>query len=169
MRNQSKYLPYITILLAIYYLVWAIYLNRLGYSSQEALFYIEKSKIIIDGLGTRLRVMGLTAPLIPFYISFIFSSVNTLLAPVIASAICTALLFYIMARPLLKRVKGNFYTFLLLIIFIFHPGILYAACSGKSIALVLIFFFLFFFNLLKFYRSNTTFHVSIASISLVML
>ncbi|MDB4904808.1 MAG: hypothetical protein JWQ63_4089 [Mucilaginibacter sp.] len=169
MRNQSKYLPFITILLAVYYLVWAIYLNKAGYSSQEALFYIEKSKIIIDGLGTRLRVMGLTAPIIPFYISFIFSPINTLLAPVIASAICTALLFYIIARPLLKRVRGNFYLFLLLIIFIFHPGILYAACSGKSIALVLIFFFLFFFNLLKFYRSNTTFHVSIASISLVML
>jgi len=46
---------------------------------------------------------------------------------------------------------------------------LYAACSGKSIAMVLISFFLFFLNLIKFYRSNTTFHVSIASICLVLL
>jgi hypothetical protein len=59
--------------------------------------------------------------------------------------------------------------YLVLIMFFFHPGIIYAACSGKAIYLVLTFFFLFFFNLLKFYRSNTTFHVSIASICLVTL
>jgi len=58
---------------------------------------------------------------------------------------------------------------ILLIIFLLHPGMLFAATSGKSIALIMLFFFMFFFNLLKFYSSNTTFHVSIASISLVLL
>jgi len=154
----------------VYYVAFGIYLSRLGYFSQEALFYIEKSKIILDGLGNRLKVMGLTSPILPFYTSFIFSSVSGgILAPVIASAVCTAILFYMMARTLIKGSNDIFYTFILLIIFVFHPGILYTACSGKSIALVLIFFFLFFFNLLKFYRSNTTFHVSIASICLVLL
>ncbi|MFI5139498.1 MAG: hypothetical protein ACHQIM_16880 [Sphingobacteriales bacterium] len=170
MRNQSKYLFLITILLAVYYVVTGIYLSKLGYFSQEGLFYIEKTKIILDGLGNRLKVMGLTSPILPFYTSFIFSSINGgIIAPVIASSICTALLFYMMASALIKRVVDIYYIFILLIIFIFHPGILYAACSGKSIAMVLIFFFMFFFNLLKFYRSNTTFHVSIASISLVIL
>jgi len=169
MRNQSKYLLLITILLAVYYIAGGIYLNRLGYFSQEALFYIEKSKLVLGGLGNRLKVMGLTAPILPFYTSFIFSPINSVLAPVIASAICTAILFNMMASALIKRVKDLFYLLVLLIIFIFHPGILYAACSGKSIAMVLIFFFLFFINLLKFYRSNTTFHVSIASICLVLL
>jgi len=169
MRNQSKYLLLITILLAIYYIAGGIYLNRLGYFSQEALFYIEKSKLVLGGLGDRLKVMGLTAPILPFYTSFIFSPINSVLAPVIASSICTAILFYMMASALIKRVKDLFYLLVLLIVFIFHPGILYAACSGKSIAMVLIFFFLFFINLLKFYRSNTTFHVSIASICLVLL
>jgi len=171
MRNSSKYLLLIAILLAVYYVVFGIYLNRLGYFSQEALFYAEKSKIILDGLGNRLKVMGLTSPILPFYTSFIFSSVDVIpiLAPVIASAICTAILFYIMASTLIKRANDIFYIFILLIIFVLHPGILYAATSGKSISMVLIFFFLFFFNLLKFYRSNTTFHVSIASICLVML
>ena len=169
MRNQSKYLLLITILLAIYYIAGGIYLNRLGYYSQEALFYIEKSKLVLGGLGDRLKVMGLTAPILPFYTSFIFSPINSVLAPVIASSICTAILFYMMASALIKRVKDLFYLLVLLIVFIFHPGILYAACSGKSIAMVLIFFFLFFINLLKFYRSNTTFHVSIASICLVLL
>jgi hypothetical protein len=58
---------------------------------------------------------------------------------------------------------------MMLILFFLHPGLLYAACSGKAIYMVLIFFYLFFFNLLKFYRSNTTFHVSLASICLVIL
>lgn len=170
MRNQSKYLLLITLLLAVYYVVTGIYLSKLGYFSQEGLFYIEKTKIIVDGLGNRLKVMGLTSPILPFYTSFIFSSIyGGIFAPIIASSICTALLFYMMASALIKRVVDIYYIFVLLIIFIFHPGILYAACSGKSIAMVLIFFFLFFFNLLKFYRSNTTFHVSIASISLVIL
>jgi hypothetical protein len=169
MRNQSKYLLLISILLAIYYLVCGIYLNKLGYLSQEGLFYIEKTKIVLDGLGNRLKVMGLTSPILPFYTSFIFSSISSALAPVIASALCTAILFYVMASALMKRANDDFYLFILLIFFVFHPGILYAACSGKSVAMVLLFFFLFFFNLLKFYRSNTTFHVSIASICLVIL
>ncbi|HEY2582768.1 MAG TPA: hypothetical protein VGI43_13220 [Mucilaginibacter sp.] len=169
MKNQYRYLFFITILLAVYYLVWGIFLNKFGYSSQESLFYIEKFRIIFDGVGGKLKVMGLTAPIIPFYSSVIFSSINPLIAPVIASAICTAILFWIMAGVLLKLVKSDFYLFVLLVVFMFHPGILYVACSGKSIALVLIFFFLFFLNLIEYYRSNTTFHISIASICLVML
>ncbi|HEY4325635.1 MAG TPA: hypothetical protein VGN20_16685 [Mucilaginibacter sp.] len=169
MKNQNRYLFFITILLAVYYLVWGIFLNKFGYSSQESLFYIEKTRIVFDGVGAKLKVMGLTAPIIPFYSSIIFSSINPLIAPVIASAVCTALLFWIMAGVLLKLVKDEFYLSILLAVFLFHPGILYVACSGKSIALVLIFFFLFFLNLIEYYRSNTTYHVSIASICLVML
>ncbi len=139
--------------------------------SQEAIFYIEKSKIILDGLGNRLKVMGLTAPILPFYTSFVFSglSIIPIPAPVIASAIFTAVLFYIMGSMLLARINDSFYLLLLVVIFAVHPGIIYAATSGKSISMVLLFFFLFFFNLLKFYRSNTTFHVSISSICLVIL
>ncbi len=167
-NNQSKYLVVISIFLGAYYLISGIYLNHLGYFSQEALFYIEKSKIVSHGLDNKLRVMGLTAPILPFYSSFVFSLTN-LYAPIIASALCTAFLFYLMASALLKRLNNDFYLIILLVIFVLHPGILYAACSGKSVAMVLVFFFMFFFNLLKFYRSNTTFHVSIASICLVIL
>jgi len=169
MRNQSRYLLLLAALLAVYYVACGIYLNQLGYYSQEALFYVEKTKIILDGLGNRLKVMGLTSPILPFYTSFIFSFRDNLYAPLIASALCTSLLFFMMANSLIKRVSDLFYLLVLLVIFLFHPGILYAATSGKSIAIILIFFFLFFFNLLKFYRSNTTFHVSIASICLVIL
>jgi hypothetical protein len=167
--NNSKYLVLITILLAAYYLVCGFYLYKSGYSSQEGLFYIEKAKLVLDGVGNRLKVMGLTAPILPFYMSFVFTAISASLAPVIASAISMAILFYVMASALSNRYKNTFYLLILLIVFVLHPGVLYAACSGKSIALVMLFFFMFFFNLLKFYRSNTTFHVSIASICLVIL
>ncbi|GGH16296.1 hypothetical protein [Mucilaginibacter phyllosphaerae] len=164
----TLYLFILTFILVIYYLVCGIYLNRIGYYNHESLFYIEKTKIVFEGLGNRLKVMGLTSPILPFYVSFIFSPFKTL-APVLASALGTAALFYVIASTVAKRLNDDGYIWLLLIIFLFHPGIIYTASSGKSIYLILIFFFLFFLNLFKFYKSNTTFHVSIASICLVGL
>ncbi|PAW92440.1 hypothetical protein CKK33_02585 [Mucilaginibacter sp. MD40] len=166
---DSVYLFIITIFLVVYYLVCAVYLNKLNYYNHESLFYIEKTKIVFEGLGNRLKTMGLTAPLVPFYATFMFMPLSYTLAPALASAIGTAVLFNIMASTAAKRLKDNGYVLLLLVIFLFHPGIIYTAASGKSIYLILIFLFLFFLNLFKFYRSNTTFHVSIASISLVGL
>jgi hypothetical protein len=168
-RSKSFYLVLITLVLAVYYLYCGIYLNKLGYANPESLFYIEKAKIVFQGLGNRIKVMGLTTPIFPFYATFIFTTLSYTYAPVIASAIGTAVLFNVMANTLTKRLKDDFYLFLLLIIFMFHPGILYTACSGKGIYMVLIFFFLFFLNMIKFYNSNTTFHISIASICLVIL
>jgi hypothetical protein len=167
--NQNKYLVIISAMLAVYYVVLGFYMHRLGYVSNEALFYTEKTKIVLGGMGDRLKVMGLTAPLLPFSMSFIFWPVGHLMAPLIASAVCTAALFYFIGSTLIERFKNAYYLFILLDLFLFHPGLLYAGCSGKSIALVLVFFLLFFFNLIKFYQSNTTFHVSVASIFLVLL
>jgi hypothetical protein len=170
MRNsKGLYLLLITIVLAAYYIILGVYINKLGYYNQESLFYIEKSKIIVDGIGNRLKVMGLTSPLIPFYGTFLFTAINYALAPVIASSFGMAMLFYIMASTMVKRINDDYYLLLLCVLFLFHPGLIYAACSGKSIYAVLIFFYLFFLNMLKFYNSNTTFHISIASICFVML
>src|SRR5215469_14424375 len=125
MRNQSKYLLLIAVLLAVYYVLCGFYLNHLGYYSQEALFYVEKTKIILNGFGDRLRVMGLTSPILPFYSTFIFSFVNFVPPPVIASSLGIAILFYMMSSSLIKRVNDIFYVFILLIMFMLHPGILY--------------------------------------------
>jgi hypothetical protein len=167
--SKTFYLVLVTLILAVYYIFVGLYLNKLGYSNHESLFYIEKGKIISHGLGNKLRVMGLTSPLLPFYGSYLFSFINPILAPVLASALGTALLFYIMATSMVKRNKDNFYLFILVVLFALHPGLIYTACSGKSIYMVLIFFFLFFLNMLRFYNSNTTYHISIASIFFVLL
>lgn len=167
--SKNQYLIILTLILGAYYLITGIYLNHLGYYNQESIFYIEKAKIVFEGLGNRIKVMGLTSPPLPFYNTFIFSAISSTLAPVIASAIGTAILFYIIANLFIRRINDNFYLYIVLVLFFLHPGILYVACSGKAIYMVLTFFFLFFFFLLKFYRSNTTFHVSLASICLVIL
>lgn len=167
--TSSQSLLIITSLLAIYYLVCGYVLSDLGYGNLEAVFYVEKVRIIFEGIGYKLKVIGLTSPIIPFFATFAFSAIDPMLAPVIASCIGTAILFYIFAREVTKRFKDDFYLFLLLAVFLFHPGLLYTACSGKSIYLVLIFFYLFFANLFRYYTSNTTFHVSISSICLVVL
>jgi hypothetical protein len=170
MNKRTLYLILISVLLAGYYVFLGVYLHNMGYYNQESLFYTEKGKILFEGLGNRLKVMGLTAPILPFYGSFVFSFAGShLLAPLFASALGTAMLFYIMARTLTRRSNDDFYLLVLLVLFALHPGLLYTASSGKSIYLVLIFFYLFFFNILRYYKSNTTFHVSIASICLVVL
>ncbi|MFD1257178.1 hypothetical protein ACFQ3S_10250 [Mucilaginibacter terrae] len=168
-RSKNFYLILITLILAVYYIFIGVYLNKLGYTNHESLFYIEKGKIISYGLGNKLRVMGLTSPLLPFYGAYIFSFINAILAPVIASGVGTAVLFYIMATSMVKRNKDNFYLSILVILFALHPGLIYTACSGKGIYMVLIFFFLFFLNMLRFYNSNTTYHISVASICFVLL
>jgi len=167
--SKSRSLLIITLLLAVYYLVCGYMLNDMGYSNLESLFYVEKVRIIFEGVGYKLKVIGLTAPIIPFFATFAFILINPLLAPVIASCIGAAMLFYLIAGAVVKNLKDDFYLFLLLAVFLFHPGMLYTACSGKSIYLVLVFFYLFFYNLFRYYQSNTTFHVSIASVCLVML
>lgn len=167
--SRPLFVLILTLVLTGYYVCLAIYLNKLGYFNKESLFYVEKGDIVFHGVGQRLKVIGLTAPIFPFYATFVFSAFTKSLAAILASAVGTAVLFNIMANTVIKRNKDDFYVILLLGIFLLHPGLLYAACSGKSIYIILIFFFLFFLNFLKFYESNTTFHVSIASICLVVL
>ncbi len=167
--TTGQSLVIITLLLAIYYLVCAYALNDIGYSNLESLFYVEKARIVFEGVGYRLKVMGLTSPIIPFFATYAFTVIDPLMAPVIASCVGTAALFYIIANAVTKRLKDDFYLFLVLAVFLFHPGMLFTACSGKSIYLVLIFFYMFFANLFRYFSSNTTFHISIASICLVIL
>ena len=166
---KLNYLVIITVLLGIYYLVCGVYLNRLGYYTPESLFFIEKTRITFEGIGYKLKLVGLTSPLLPFYATFPFTSINSELAPVMASALGTAILFYLLARKIIEKVNDDFYLLLLLLLFTLHPAILYMASSGRAIYMSLIFVYVFYVNIFKYYQANTTFHISIASICLVIL
>jgi hypothetical protein len=167
--NKLLYLTFITLMLILYYLVVGITVHFAGYYNHESLFYIEKSRIIFDGIGNRLQAIGLTSPIIPFYCIFPFISLNYMLAPIMASSMGMGLLFLMICSTINKQTNSNFLIAVILAFFLFHPGFIFAACSGKSIYLILVFFFAFFYNIIRFYNSNTTFHVSIASILLVIL
>ncbi len=169
MKRRVLYLFFASITLAVFYLVLGINLQHLGYYNHESLFYIEKARIVFEGTGIRLKTIGLTSPMIPFYGVLPFAQLNYLIAPIIGSAIGTAFLFFIISLGVIKTTKDNFLILILLMLFIFHPGFIYMGCSGKGIYAILIFFFLFFYNIFRFYISNTTFHISIASILLVIL
>lgn len=168
-KRRLIYLVLIGVLLAVYYLIIGLNMYHAGYHNHESLFYIEKARIIFEGVGDRLKVIGLTSPIIPFYGMLPFMGLNSATAPVMASCIGTAILFLVVGICVIKTTNDNFFVLMLLIMFLFHPGILYMACSGKGIYMSLIFFFLFFYNIFRFYYSNTTFHISIASIILVVL
>ena len=168
-KRRLLYLILISILLAVFYLVLGINMLHAGYHNHESLFYIEKARIIWEGAGDRLKTIGLTSPILPFYGMMSFVGISYTYAPVIASAIGTALLFLTIGICVIKTTNENFFVLVLLVLFVFHPGILFVACSGKGIYMSLIFFFLFFYNIFRFYYSNTTFHISVASMILVLL
>src|ERR1700744_2897886 len=122
--SPARYLLIITGLLAVYYLVCGIYLNKLGYYNPESLFYVEKARIIFEGIGYKLKIIGLTSPLLPFYSTFVFSLASTVLAPVFASAVGTAVLFYLIAVTLTRYnyEDDTIYLGVVLLLFMFHPG-----------------------------------------------
>ena len=142
MKNKKLiYLIFISIVLAVYYLALGITIHNKGYYNHESLFYIEKARIAFQGLGNRLKVIGLTSPIIPFFAMMPYTVINYGFAPVAASAIGTALLFFIIGISIQKTTKDPFFFVVLLVLFLLHPGIIYLACSGKSIYIILIFFF----------------------------
>ena len=169
--SKNGFLLVITAFLAAYYIALGIYMNGLGYYNQETLFYVEKARVVFEGLGYKLKIIGLTSPLLPFYGTFMFTLTSSLLAPVFASAVGTAILFYLIASTLTRynSEDDTIYLAIALVLFMFHPGIIYMAASGKGMYMVLIFFFMFYWNIFRYYQSNTTFHVSIASLCLVLL
>jgi hypothetical protein len=130
--SRSLYLIFLTVILIIYYLVAAVYLNNLGYYNHESLFYIEKTLIVFDGVGAALKGNGAHLAHDPLH-GYLLFHLHQLYA-------CTragighwhGMLFYVIAGTLIKRRDDDFFMYLLLAIFLFHPGILYTACIGQK-------------------------------------
>jgi hypothetical protein len=159
----------IALVLAIYYIVLAVNGQRVGFHTTEALFLTEKALIVWQGVGDKVSVLGLTFPIFSFFFSLPFSAFLPLLGPVIASSLGMALLFFLVVDdqrlrniPVLIQVGTG-------LSFAFHPGLVFTAVSGQSTYTVLLFGYLFFRSLLMYYQSNTTYHVSMASLFLLGL
>ncbi len=167
----KKYTPALAaILLFTYYLVLAWLLHRTGFEHSESLFLAEKTKLLFQARDNTLLTLGTTFPSLVYLSTVAFSFFGFPFAPVLASATFTTLLFFLLVKDFSKSsIKQVVYLPMLVLLFVFHPGLIYAGTTGRGIALVLVFFYLTFRSLFAYYKTQTTFSLSMASIYLTCL
>ena len=166
-----KYIPaLLAILLLSYYLVLAWVLHRTGYEHSESLFLAEKARLLFEARDNTLLTLGTTFPTLVYLSTVVFSLFGYPFAPVLASASFTTLLFFFLIKDFSKsNLQARFYLPMLCLLFVFHPGLIFTGTSGRGIALVLLFFYLVFRSLFVYYKTQTTFSLSMASIYLTCL
>ncbi|MCX6208216.1 MAG: hypothetical protein NTZ59_01635 [Bacteroidetes bacterium] len=166
-----KYIPaLLAILLFTYYLVLAWVLHRTGFEHSEALFLAEKTKLLFQARDNTLLTLGTTFPSLVFLSTVVFSFFGFPFAPVLASASFTTLLFFILVKDFSKtNIQQRIYLPMLVLLFVLHPGLIYTGVTGRGVALVLLFFYLVFRSLFSYYKTQTTFSLSMASIYLTCL
>jgi len=157
------------VLLFAYYLFMAFHIFKGGTFSNEGLFYAEKAALLADQDLDKLKLVGLVFPQLPFICTWFFSIFNQLFAPFAASAAGGAILFYIVVSSIGNHPSRNWLFVGILLTFVFHPGFLFIAVSGKSIYMMLIFFYLFISSFFRYFKSNTSYHISLASIYFTLL
>lgn len=166
-----KYIPsLLAILLLCYYLILSWILHRQGYEHSESLFLAEKARLLFETRDNTLLILGTTFPTLVYLSAVAFSVFGFPFAPILASATFTSLLFFLFLRDFSKsNLQQRFFIPMLALLFVFHPGLIFAGTSGRSIAMVLLFFYLVFRSLFVYYKTQTTFSLSMGSIYLTCL
>ena len=166
-----KYTPaLLAILLLSYYLILAWVLHRTGYEHSESLFLAEKARLLFEARDNTLLTLGTTFPTLVYLSTVVFSLFGYPFAPILASASFSTLLFFFLIKDFSKsNLQARFYLPMLCLLFVFHPGLIFTGTSGRGIALVLLFFYLVFRSLFVYYKTQTTFSLSMASIYLTCL
>ena len=166
-----KYVPaLLAILLLSYYLIVAWVMHRSGYEHSESLFLAEKSRLLFEARDNTLLTLGTTFPSLIFLSTVAFSLFGYPFAPILASATFTTLLFFLLMQDFSKsNLQRRLFIPMLCLLFVFHPGFIYSGTSGRGIALVLLFFYLLFRSLFVYYKTQTTFSLSMGSIYLTCL
>ncbi len=166
-----KYIPsLLAILLLCYYLILSWILHRQGYEHSESLFLAEKARLLFETRDNTLLILGTTFPTLVYLSTVVFSVFGFPFAPILASATFTSLLFFLFLRDFSKsNLQQRFFIPMLALLFVFHPGLIFTGTSGRSIAMVLLFFYLVFRSLFVYYKTQTTFSLSMGSIYLTCL
>jgi len=168
-KISTDHLFGLSVLIFIYYLLIAQKLFFTGVYSNEGLFFAEKGALLVEGNLDGVKLVGLTFPQLPFMVTFLFSIFNATFAPFITSAVGTAALFFIIVNSTRGHQYGSWLLLGVLLTFVLHPAFIFIAVSGKSAYLGLIFFYLFISSLFKYFHSNTSYHISVASIHFSLL
>ena len=165
---------YINIILSLFllafYLLLSWLIHRTGFEHSEALFMAEKTKILFEASSNTLLTLGTTFPAVTFLSSLVFSAFGNLFAPILASSGFMVLLFHSILNDFQKsNIPRRVYLLITLLIFVFHPGFIYAAISGRSVGAILMFFYLLFRSLFNFYKTQISYYLSMSSIFLTFL
>ena len=161
----------LAIILLVFYLVLAWILHRTGYEHSENIFIAEKIKLLFDSSENNLVTLGTTFPTIVFLSSLVFTPFGYLFAPILASIALTVMLYYTLLKDFKESSKLPDFVYIPLVtlLFFLHPGLIYAAISGRGVAAIILFFYFLFRSLFRYYRTQTTFYLSMASIYLTCL
>ena len=157
--------------LLMYYLIMSWILHRTGYEHSENLFIAEKIKVLFESDENTLLTLGTTFPSLVFLSSLVFTPFGYLFAPILASIAITTALFYMIVNDFknTSKISAIVYVPVITLLFFLHPGLIYAAISGRGVAAILLFFYLVFRSLFRYYQTQTTFYLSMTSIYLACL
>lgn len=168
----SKYTNgFLAIALLVYYVLFSWVLHRTGFEHSEALFVAQKIKTVFESTESTLLILGTTFPSFIFLSSLVFTPFGYIFAPVLASISFSVILFYVLLTDFKETSKFKPYVYvpLLLLLFVAHPGFLYGAITGRGVAAVSLFFYLTFRSIFRYYKTQTTFYLSMASLYLTCL
>lgn len=171
-RFIDKYINgFLALILMVFYLLMSWVLHRSGYEHSENLFIAEKIKILFDSRDNNLVTLGTTFPTIVFLSSLVFTPFGYLFSTILASIALTVLLYYTILKDFKETSKLPDFVYIPLVslLFFMHPGLLYSAITGRGVAAILLFFYYLFRSLFRYYRTQTTFYLSMASIYLSCL
>ncbi len=156
----------LALVLLVFYLLFSWILHRTGYEHPENLFIAEKIKLLFDSKDNNLVTLGTTYPTIVFLAALIFTPFGYLFSPILASIAVTVMLYYTILKDFKETSKLPDFVYIPLVslIFFLHPGLIYSAISGRGVAAILLFFYFLFRSLFRYYRTQTTFYLSMASI-----
>lgn len=145
------------------YLGFSLWLQNRGFYNLESYFMEYKAEILEDFDSSFLRTFYFTRPALLFLLSLPFSLIFEIHGTFILNAI---LIGALTNHLLFKSITGDYTQKIFISYLLFSPVILYAGISGGSLALYLVFYFLFFNILLKYNDTQSVFHLTLLSILL---
>jgi hypothetical protein len=164
---MPKQLPKIlTVFLIAYYVCISWLLRRHGFEHSSGLFFSEKLLLLFNANQNTILTLGFTFPTTVFLSSLLFVPLGYLYAPVASSLIMMVGLFYMLITEFntVSKFSWKLYVPIIFLLFTIHPMFLFAAVTGRRVAVVGLFVYLIFRSFYRYYKQPVTYHISMASL-----
>jgi hypothetical protein len=145
------------------YLVLSIWLQSRGFYNLESYFFEYKSQVLTRYDSGFLRTFYFTQPGFLFLISLPFSFFGKIQGIFVLNAL---LIGGLTNHLVFKSIKGKPIHKIFLVYLVLSPVILYAGTSGGSLAVYLVFYFLYFSLIMKYANSLSVFYLTLLSLLL---